>query len=106
MVWFIVFLLLVMATELYVIFYLRQKAITAETQVESCSKEICRITDELIAMKSLYEELKAEFAASETSKIEDEIKEAKDEAAAIKKENEIRQVYLDEKRNLYEDTLN
>lgn len=106
MVWFVVFLLLIMVAELYVIFNLRQKAATAEGQVEECEKEICRITDELIAMKALYEELKADFAANETSKIEEEIKEAKEEAAAIKKENEIRQVYLDEKKNLYEDTLN
>lgn len=106
MVWFVVCLLLVMIAELYVIFVQHKRVISDEAQVEMMEKEISRIQEELVTTKALYEELKADFAANETSKIEEEIKEVKSEAAAARREGEIYQTHLEEQMKLREDTLN
>lgn len=101
MVWFIVIATLVMIAEVFIIAVQQRKI----KNVAAMEHELAVTKDELINTKAMLEALRTEFVAQETSKIEEEIKEAKAEAAAIKRDNEIRQTHLQEQIKLRENIL-
>lgn len=101
MVWFIVIATLVMIAEVFIIAVQQRKI----KNVAAMEHELAVTKDELINTKAMLEALRTEFVAQETSKIEEEIKEAKAEAVAIKRDNEIRQTHLQEQIKLRENIL-